>query len=87
MSYYTTIEGKKLDKRLIELAETAIAGQGDGRISTEDATKIIEAVKDGGIYTEIEKDTMEYIRDHFKWTDAADDWFRSQIASWAASKA
>lgn len=86
MSYYATIDGKKLDKRLLTLAEEAVDGQGDGRISEEDARKIIDAVKDGGVYTEIEKDTMEYIRDNFKWTDSADSWFRSEIASWASGK-
>jgi hypothetical protein len=43
-------------------------------------------VKDSGEYTDVEKDTMEYIRDNFKWTEGADEWFRSQIASWAATK-
>ena len=45
-----------------------------------------EAVKDGASYTDIEKDTMSYIRENFKWTDAADDWFRTEIRKWAASK-
>ncbi|MCB0492156.1 MAG: hypothetical protein KDC93_07040 [Cyclobacteriaceae bacterium] len=86
MSYYTTINGKKLDKHLVELAEKVVAGQGDGRISNDDAKKLLEAVKDGGVYTDIEKDTMEYIRENFKWTESADEWFRAQIASWASSK-
>lgn len=86
MSYYTTINGKKLDKRLLEMAEKVVAGQGDGRISNDDAKKLLEAVKDGGVYTDVEKDTMEYIRENFKWTESADDWFRGQIASWASSK-
>jgi len=68
MSYYTTINGKKLDKHLVELAEKVVAGQGDGRISNDDAKKLLEAVKDGGIYTEIEKDTMEYIRENLKFS-------------------
>jgi len=86
MSYYTTINGKKLDKHLVELAEKVVAGQGDGRISNDDAKKLLEAVKDGGVYTDIEKDTMEYIRENFKWTESADEWFRAKIASWASSK-
>jgi hypothetical protein len=86
MSYYKTINGKKLDGNLLDLAEKAIAGGGDGRISKMDAQTLLDAVKDGGTYTDIEKDTMEYIRHNFKWTDGADEWFRSQIASWAATK-
>jgi hypothetical protein len=84
MSYYTTIDGKKLDKNLMELAEKAVKGTGDGRISIADAEGLLKAVKDGGIYTDVEKDTMEYIRDNFQWTEGADRWFRTQISSWAA---
>jgi hypothetical protein len=86
MSYYKTIDGKKMDGNLLEMAEDAIAGIGDGRISKKDAEAMIKSVMDAGDYTDIEKDTMEYIRDNFKWTEGADEWFRSQIASWAAKK-
>jgi hypothetical protein len=86
MSYYKTIDGKKMDGNLLEMAEDAVAGIGDGRISKRDAEAMIQSVMDAGDYTDIEKDTMEYIRDNFKWTEGADEWFRSQIASWAAKK-
>jgi hypothetical protein len=88
MSYYKTIDGKKkkMDGNLLEMAEDAVAGVGDGRISKRDAEAMIQSVMDAGDYTDIEKDTMEYIRDNFKWTEGADEWFRSQIASWAAKK-
>jgi len=86
MSYYKTIDGKKYDGAIIELAESMTAGAGDGRISKEDAAKLLAEVKDGGSYTDIEKDTMEYVRDNFKWTESADDWFRTEIRKWAASK-
>ena len=86
MSYYKVIDGKQMDSRLLEMAESSIQGAGDGRISKADAESIIQAVNDGGEYTDVEKDTMEYIRDNFSWTDSADEWFRSQIASWAATK-
>lgn len=86
MSYYKTIDGKKYDASIIELAEKLTAGRGDGRISMEDAEELLKAVMDGGAYTDIEKDTMSYIRDNFKWTEAADDWFRTEIRKWAATK-
>jgi hypothetical protein len=44
----------------------------------------LTAVKDGNVYTDIEKATIAYIRKNFKWTEAADDWFRRQISSWRA---
>ena len=86
MSYYKTIEGKKYDGELIELADKLTAGGGDGRISMADAEKVYEAVKDGNSYTDIEKDTVAYLRDNYKWTDAADEWFRTEVRKWAATK-
>lgn len=86
MSYYKTIDGKKYDGELLEAAEKAVAGRGDGRISMEDAKMLLEKVKDGDTYTDIEKDTIAYIRDNFKWTEEADEWFRTEIRKWAATK-
>lgn len=86
MSYYKEIDGKKYDKELLELTEKLVQGQGDGRISTVDAGKLLAKVKDADKYTDIEKDTTAYIRDNFKWTDEADEWFRTEIRKWAATK-
>ncbi len=86
MSYYKEIDGKKYDRELIEAADKAISGDGDGRISLDDAKDILGKVKDGNKYTDIEKDTMEYIRDTYKWTEASDKWFRTEIRKWAATK-
>lgn len=86
MAYYKTIDGKKYDGELLELAEKLTAGAGDGRLSVADAGQLLEAVKDGDSYTDIEKDTVAYIRDNYKWTEAADEWFRTEIRKWAATK-
>lgn len=83
-TYYKVIDGKKYDKQMLEIADATTAGQGDGRISLEDAKKLIVAVVDGGRYTDVEKDTMAYIRDNYKFTDEADEWFRSEIRKFAA---
>ncbi len=85
MSYYKTVDGKKMDGYLLSMADKAVQGAGDGRISKKDAEEIIKVVIDGGSYTEAEKATMEYIRDNYKWTEAANEWFRSQIAEWEES--
>ena len=58
----------------------------NGRLSKDDAGQLLDKVKDGGNYTDIEKDTMAYIRDNYKWTDAGDEWFRTEIRKWAATK-
>lgn len=86
MGYYKTIEGKKYDAELLDHAEKMTSGAGDGRISMADAEKLFEAVKDGNSYTDIEKDSVAYIRENYKWTDAADEWFRSEVRKWAATK-
>ncbi len=86
MGYYKQIDGKKYDGALIEAAEKAVAGRGDGRISMEDATMLLKLVKDGDSYTDVEKDTMAYLRDKMKWTDEADKWFRDEIRKWATTK-
>lgn len=86
MGYYKTIDGEKYDGDLIEAADLAVAGQGDGRISLDDAEVILASVKDGNTYTDIEKKTIAYIRDNYKWTEEADAWFRTEIHKWAATK-
>ena len=82
MGYYKTIDGVKMDKSLLDAADEAVAGAGDGRISLADAKNLLSEVKDGGDYTDVEKDTMKHIRDNYKWTDEADEWFRKEINKW-----
>ena len=86
MSYYKTIDGIKYDGELLELADKLIAGSGDGRLSKDDSAKLLFAVKDASSYTDIEKATVKYLRENYKWTDRADEWFRTEIRSWAATK-
>lgn len=86
MSYYKKINGKNYDGELLDLAEELTAGAGDGRLSKEDATRLIVKVKDANAYTEIEKDTVAYIRKNYKWTELADEWFRKEIRKWAGTK-
>ncbi len=86
MSYYKVIKGKKYDRELLEAADEAIAGVNDNRISIADAKKLYEKVIDGNSYTDIEKSTVKYIRDNYKWTPKADEWFRAEIRRWATRK-
>lgn len=86
MGYYKTIDGVKYDGELIELADKLTYGAGDGRLSKDDASQVFDAVRDGNSYTDIEKGTVKYLRENYKWTDAADEWFRTEIRKWAATK-
>ena len=85
-SYYKTIDGKDYDREMLEIADEAVAGAGDGRISIENAQKLLGAVKDANKYTDIEKATMKYISDNYKFTDASDQWFRTEILKLAGTK-
>ena len=85
-SYYKTVDGKHYDREMLEIADEAVAGVGDGRISVEDALKLLGAVKDANKYTDVEKATLKYIRENYKFTYAADQWFRTEIRIWAATK-
>tara|TARA_Y100000782_G_C10039259_1_gene204588 strand:- start:286 stop:501 length:216 start_codon:yes stop_codon:yes gene_type:complete len=71
---------------MLEIADEAVAGEGDGRISIENAQKLLGAVKDANKYTDIEKATIKNIRDNYKFTDASDKWFRTEIQKWAGTK-
>ncbi|MEQ8472312.1 MAG: hypothetical protein RIC35_14060 [Marinoscillum sp.] len=84
ISYYKQIDGKRYKAITLKMADEAIEGQGDGRISMEDAEKIFATISDGKAYTQVEKHTMRYLRDHYKWTEGADDLFRTKVRSWAA---
>ena len=85
-SYYKEIDGKKYDAGIMDAAAQAVEGNGDGRISKTDAEKLLLQVKDGNKYTDIEKHTVALLREKFKWTDAADEWFRGEIRKWAAER-
>ena len=82
----TQVDGKTYDAGIIAAAEEAVAGRGDGRISQEDAEMLLAKVKDGDVYTDFEKATIKMLREKFQWTDAADEWFRTEIRKWAATK-
>jgi len=68
------------------MADKLRSGAGDGRSSMADAEKLFEAIKDGDSYTDVKKDTMAHIRENYNWTDAADEWFRTEVRKWAAVK-
>jgi hypothetical protein len=84
MNHYKTIDGHQYDSRLIKLAEEAVKGAGDGRISIHDAEKLLQVVKDGSIFTSVEKETIKYLHQKFHWTDSAFLWFNNQLWLWYA---
>lgn len=84
ISYYKYIDGRRYKGITIKMADAAVSGKGDGRISMEDAEKIFDTISDGKAYTQVEKDTLRRLRTHYNWTEQADELFRKKVRSWAA---
>mmetsp|Transcript_69283 Transcript_69283/g.120116 ORF Transcript_69283/g.120116 Transcript_69283/m.120116 type:complete len:189 (+) Transcript_69283:89-655(+) len=78
-SYYETIDGLKLDRKLVDACRDAVAGQGDGRVSVEDAKSVLEKAADGGKVTRVERWTIRYCLTVFNWTEAALDFFCDEL--------
>ena len=69
--YYKTINNQKYDSKLLEYADVLIKNKGDGRISKQDIYSLFENVKDANVITEIEQNTLLYIRNHYNLTPLA----------------
>ena len=73
------IDSNKLNRRLIEVANAAIAGARDGRISKNDAEVLLALIASNGSYTTVERATVDYIHKNYKWTESAREWFRDHL--------
>jgi len=71
MSYYKEIDGIKYDKKLLEIADEKIKGQGDGRISENDMQELLKNILDRNEITTIEYLTIFYIIKNFNITQPA----------------
>jgi hypothetical protein len=60
-SYYETIDGVKYDRSSLDAAREAVAGEGDGRVSIEDAKAILATITDGGGVTATEYRTAFHV--------------------------
>ena len=71
-------------KRL-DIADSLVTGKGDGRISADDAAEFFEKLATSHIYTDLEKDTIAYIRENYHWTEPDDKALRFAVRVWAAT--
>ena len=83
-SHYKQIKGIKYSAALLAKADELVAGQGDGRISLEDAEVLFGMLGNDGTYSDLEKRSISYVRDNYKFTEQGDLFLRKQIRSWAA---
>ena len=68
---YTTIDGEKYEKELLELAKEHTTGRGEGKLSKDEVADLFKSANDGQGVTDTEKKTLAYIRANFTFTDAA----------------
>jgi ribosomal protein L29 len=83
-SHYRQIKKIKYSAVILDAADAMVAGKGDGRISLEDAENLFSMISKDGKYSDLEKRTLSYVRDNFKFTVRGDTFLRSQIRSWSA---
>lgn len=70
-SYYKTIQGKKYDRELLELAESLVESAKQGKLTNGSVQELIDSAMDGNVYTEIEQQTIAYILQNQPFTEAA----------------
>lgn len=77
---YKTINGVQYEKELLDLAEQHTTGRGEGQISMDEAKELIASAQDGSRVTDTEMATLKYIRENYKFTDAAAKLFDEMMA-------
>ena len=83
-SFYKQIDGVQYSRRLLDWADEAVAGRGDGRVSVSDAEELFDLLSNDSKYSDLEKRTIKYIRENYNWTDAGNAYLRGAVRSWAA---
>ena len=81
---FMEIKGKKYDRELVEIAQELT--EKEEEIKLEGSKKLFLKIKDYDDYTDIEKRTVSYIRKKFKFTSEANQWLRTEIKKWAATR-
>ncbi|MBX2871559.1 MAG: hypothetical protein KTR30_05650 [Saprospiraceae bacterium] len=78
-SYYRVIDGLRYDRKVLDEADARTQGQGDGRISQDDAEFLLPLFGDFGDVTIIEERTLQYVLENYNWTEAAQNWFLERV--------
>lgn len=80
-SMYKTVAGVKYDRSCLDLADFLYK---DNKIDLADAKLLWIDVEDGNVVTEVEKRTIEYVRDNMTHTDGAKNFFKEKLDAWVA---
>ena len=80
MASFRTIDGVRYDGTLIDLAQELTQDHSDGRLSYQDAKKMLASIEDvSGRMTEIERSTLAYLIDQGYCTHKAQQYFEEHM--------
>jgi hypothetical protein len=71
---YLTIDGMQLDSAILDACQTAIVGQGVGRLSLQNSNMVFNKFANGDKVTQCDRWTVRYCLTEFKWTPPAAAW-------------
>ncbi len=77
--YYKIIDGKRFDLALLNQVDTYISSASGNALSEAEVRAIGEAIKDSHQVTQIEKNTLEYIRSNYPLSAKAAKWWDENI--------
>lgn len=78
-TYYETIDGFKCDRAILDTCREAVAGEGSGPISEDDAKKVWAKAEDGRKVTNCERWTLRYCLTEFQWAPSAQEYILEQL--------
>ncbi len=81
---FEIVDGKKYDKELLRVAAELTAKKEE--ITLEGSKQLFTQISDYDDYTQIEKQTVAYIRKNYKFTPEANKWLRTEIRRWSQVK-
>jgi len=81
---FKIIDGKKYDNELLKVA-TELTEKIE-EITIEGSKQLFNKISDYDDYTQVEKQTVAYIRKNYKFTPEANKWLRKEIRKWTATK-
>lgn len=79
MAYYKIINGIRLDRQLLDLADRFRQGRGEDRISFEEASALFRCAQDGRRITLVERRTLQFLLEEYPLTAKAATWLREAL--------
>jgi len=78
---YQIIDGEQYEKELLDLAHHHTTGTNEQNLSKDEVDALFASAADGPGVTEIERNTLAYIRRTFPFTEAAAEDFDRRFAA------